>query len=354
MSSKPIPSKPYDTVSMKKLPKSEIEITGAISAGVFDSFRKKALENINQSIEMDGFRKGNIPEKVLAAKVGEKTILEEMSELALSEAYAAIIADEKLDPIGHPRIQITKMAMGNPLEFVLTTALIPDIILGDYKKVSKETMAKKIDIAEVTEKEIADAIERIKKSHEKKHGHAEHVGHDHDHVGHDHAGSDHTHPDLKTDTPEFQKTVREALTEDKKREAREKIRLEMIENIGKISTIELPAIVTESETARIEKQFIDDLSRMNIELDDYLVKINKTLDEMRAEWKPHAEKKARFQIILNKISDAEKIVPSEKEIDTEVAHIMEHYKDADTNRARTYASGVLTNEKVFEFLEAQK
>jgi hypothetical protein len=56
-------------------------------------------------------------------------------------------------------------------------------------------------------------------------------------------------------------------------------------------------------------------------------------------------------MILNAIAVAENIKPDQKEIDAEVAHIVEHYKDADREHAAVYAETVLTNEKVFQWLE---
>ena len=43
----------------------------------------------------------------------------------------------------------------------------------------------------------------------------------------------------------------------------------------------------------------------------------------------------------------------EDKIVKEVEHILEHYKDADPERARMHAENVLTNEKIFQFLESQ-
>lgn len=60
-----------------------------------ESNRKQALKNINDSITIDGFRKGMIPEKHPISKVGEHTINEEMAELALSKAYFDILMDRK-------------------------------------------------------------------------------------------------------------------------------------------------------------------------------------------------------------------------------------------------------------------
>ncbi len=64
-------------------------------------------------------------------------------------------------------------------------------------------------------------------------------------------------------------------------------------------------------------------------------------------------KKAKLALILNKISEVEKIVADEEALEKEITHILEHYKDADRDRVRAHADNVLTNEKVFQFLENQ-
>ena len=339
----------YGNVVVKKLPKSEIEITADMPAAIFDSYRPVALKNINTSITIDGFRKGNVPEKVLLAKVGEKTVLEEMAELALSNAYPAIVIDHVLDPVGRPEISITKIALGNPFEFKIRTAVMPEVTLGDYKKIATEMLAPKTGTKDekesedgklaVSEKEIDEALANFKKSHE-EHGH-EHE-HSQDHAGHDHASFD---------TPELRQKIKDALIENKRMDAIEKRRITMSDKIVESATIDLPRVLIESETNRIEAQFKEDISRMGVNLDDYLKSAKKTLDDLRTEWAPHGEKKAKLQLALNKIAELEKIRAEEKEIEAEVTHILEHYKDADRARAHAYAAGVLTNEKVFQFLE---
>lgn len=334
--------KSYQSATIKKLPESEMEITGSVSTATFAAYRSAALKNVNTAVTIAGFRPGNVPEKILIAKVGEKTILEEMAELAISDAYPAIVLDHALDPVGRPEIRITKMASDNPLEFTIRTAVMPEVTLGDYQKIARET-----PIAEtkhtIEEKEVNEALARIKKSNMGE-GH-ENGGHDH--AGHDHAGHDHA----SFDTPEFRQKIREALVENKRMEAVEKRRIAMADTIIETAVMDLPRILVEKETDRIEAQFKDDISRMNVNLDDYLKSAKKTLDDLRKEWSPHAEKKAKLQLALNKIAAAEKIRAEEKEIEAEVAHILEHYKDADREQARIYATGVLSNEKVFQFLE---
>ena len=273
-------------IKVNKLDKSRVEIVGSLDSVYFESFRTRALQNINDEVNIDGFRKGKVPNNILISKVGEMSILEEMAQLALSEVYPRIVVDEKIDAIGHPNIQITKIASNNPLEFKIITAVIPHIKLPDYKKISKEE-----------KKEIKQG------------------------------------------------------TEEEKIKEKEKRRIVISEKLIDQSIIDIPEILVESEIKRIEGQFGEDIKRMGVKIEDYMKHANKTIEDLRKEWKPHADKKVRLQLVLNKIAEEEKIVIEPKEIEKEVEHILEHYKDADRNKAYIYVESILMNEKVFGFLE---
>jgi FKBP-type peptidyl-prolyl cis-trans isomerase (trigger factor) len=318
----------YENIKIKKLEGGKVEIEGAIKAKEFSSFRKKALENINEQVSIDGFRKGKVPENVLVGKVGEMTILEEMAELALGKVYPQIIVEEKIDAIGRPEIQVTKLAMDNPLEFKITTTVLPEVKLPNYKKIAKEEMKKPEEKVEVTDKEVEDALKKIMESH------ADHEGHNH--------GS-----------PEEKEKIKKYLEEDKTLQAREKKRIAISDKLLEETKMEIPELLINSELRRIEAQFTDDISRMGVKLDDYLNHAKKTIEEIRTEWKPTAEKKAKLQLILNEIAREEKIKVPDAEIQNEVKHILDHYKNADPDQAYTYAETVLTNEKIYQFLEDQ-
>ena len=89
--------------AIKKLPDSEVEIKAVIPAAEFDATRSRAIQHIGKDIELPGFRKGHVPEKVLVAKIGEAAILEEMAEIALSHAYGHILMANKIDALGRQR-----------------------------------------------------------------------------------------------------------------------------------------------------------------------------------------------------------------------------------------------------------
>src|SRR3989344_7093521 len=97
-------------ITVKKLPKSEVEIEGELEIEIFESYFTKALKKLGEILKLDGFRKGKIPENVLLSNIPEIGVLEEMANLALGEHYPKIIEAEKLDAVGRPEISITKLA----------------------------------------------------------------------------------------------------------------------------------------------------------------------------------------------------------------------------------------------------
>jgi FKBP-type peptidyl-prolyl cis-trans isomerase (trigger factor) len=350
--------KSYDSLAIKAAQRSRIEIVGSIPVSAWETYRGEAIKHINDSVAIDGFRKGMVPENILVGKVGESAILEEMAELSLSKAYIDIIVDNKIDAIGKPEIQVTKLAPGNPLEFKIITAVVPEIKLPDYTQIAqKEIAAASPAELKVTDKDIDDAILRIRRSR------ASHEGHDHAKMTpeeHEKA-LEASLPELTddfvkslgdfTDIPDFRNKLSTMIAEQKADEAREKTRIRIADALADAVTVELPDIMIESELNRTQAQFEADIERMGVKMDDYLKHAKKTSEEIRAEWKPHAEKKAKLQMILNEIAKKESIIPAKEDVDAEVKHILDHYADADRDRATAYAETILTNEKVLSFLE---
>lgn len=332
---------------IKKLEGSQIEISASISANDLSAYRVQAVKNLGEEVKIDGFRKGKVPESVLIDKIGEMTLLYEMAELAIGDTYPKIIDEEKIDAIGRPEVKITKIAKDNPLEFTIITAVSPDVTIGDYTKIAKKEMTKEIEVKEVTDEETEKVIAEILKQ------------------------QTHTHDDGEAHVPElddefvkslgnfenvddFKKKIKENLNKEKEHRAFEKRRLDIAEKILETAQIDIPRIMVEHELSRSEAQFKDDISRLGVKIEDYLERLKKTMEDLRKEWEEGATKKAKLQLVLTEIAKREKITPSKEDIEKEVEMILEHYKNADPIQARVYAETVLTNDKVFAFLESQK
>ncbi|MFH1201124.1 MAG: trigger factor [bacterium] len=350
-------------ISVKKLPKSEVEIEGEIDSEIFESYFPKALKKLGDNLKLDGFRKGKIPESVMLSNIPEINILEEMAQIALSEYYPKIVAEKKIDAVSRPEISITKLARKNPLGFKIKTAVLPEIKLSDYKKIAQKIISgvtKEEKNVEVSDEDLENTIMDIRKSRAPK-----------KHITEEVQVSDTKIPVSDTselpefndefvqtlgpfkDIADFKNKLKENIKLEKENQAKEKTRLKIIEEIIEKSTLEVPEILIELELDKILYKMESDITQMGLKFEDYLKHLNKTAVDLRKEFRNDGEKKAKFALILSEIAKVEKIVVEEEQVAKEVAHILEHYKDADPERARMHAENVLTNEKIFQFLENQ-
>lgn len=337
---------------IKKLEGSEVEITGEISAVDFESFREDVMKEFRKDAEFPGFRKGHAPDNLIIEKLGEEKILYEMAEHALSHYYPEIVKENKIDAIGRPEIAITKIAKDNPLGFKVKTAVMPEIKLADYQKIAKAESAKPTEKTEVTDKDVDDVIDEIRKNRAPHH-HAPGEAHSDDEkiklpeLNDEFAkslGQFESVADLKT-------KIKENVKNDKERQAKEKKRLKIMEEIISKSELTLPKTLIDSELYKMTQEMRGQLESMGLKYEDYLAHLKKTEDDLKKEWEPEAIKRAKFGLLLEEIAKKEKITATAEELDTEVNHILEHYKDADPERVRSYAENMITNEAVFKFLE---
>jgi FKBP-type peptidyl-prolyl cis-trans isomerase (trigger factor) len=238
--------------------------------------------------------------------------------------------------------------------------VLPDIKLPDYTAVAKKVISKVTDTEKnivVTDEDMENTIMDIRKSRAPK----IHIA-DHEHT----EGDVHPEPELPEfndefvramgpfkDVEDFRVKLKENIKLEKENLQKEKTRLEIIEKIIDESTLEVPDILVEAELDKILYRMESDITQMGLKFEDYLKHLNKTMEDLRKDFRNDAEKKAKLALILNEIAKAEKIEPDEADVAKEVAAILEHYKDADPDRARMHAENVLTNEKIFRFLESQ-
>jgi len=331
--------------SVKKLAGSKIEIESEIPADEFAAEVKDALAEAVREFEVKGFRKGTAPEKLVKDKIGMDVILQDAARSAISHAYGHIIDAEKIDAIGRPEIVITKIAEGNPLGFKLMTAVVPEIKSLDYKSIAAKENKKEKSKIEVIDKEFAETLETVLKNYAQ-------------------AMKLEKTPELTDElvkkfgefssADDFKKKLREQMLAEKEQKENEKRRLALIDALTSGVSIEIPDVIVESELERMISEMKNDVSRMGISWADYLKHLKKTEVEMKKDWNEAAKKRAILDLAIEYVAETEKISADPKKVSEEVAHIQEHHKDIDLERARTYFEHVLQNQAVFEFLEKQK
>ncbi|MEX2368887.1 MAG: trigger factor [Candidatus Paceibacterota bacterium] len=340
----------------------EAIITAVISWDTLKSFRPQALEGLRENVSIDGFRKGKIPEKVLEEHVGPMGIISEMAQLAISEAYPKIITAEKLQTIGRPDVQITKISKGNPLEFKATATLMPTVELPkDYLKPAGKAWAEaESEAGEVSDEDVTEAIESIRQQWARAQAMQE-------------ADEDVNPAELEIDeeelpevtdefvsqiseaktVAEFKQVLKENIAAQNERKSKEAKRSALLQAIVDTAKADLPSLIIESELDKMMAQFESDVTRAGMELDDYFKQTEVSKEEMRDKWRPDAARRAKTQLVLNKIAADESIQADDEAVDREVEQIVNQYKEVPEDRARMFVRSRMINENTIQWLEEQ-
>ena len=342
--------KPY-SISRTNLPASTLELKGEVPWEHLATFEEAAFTKLAEKIQLDGFRKGNVPKEMAKKHIPDELLLADMAELAINDVYPMILADESIDAIGRPEVALTKLARNNALGFTITTAVVPEIKLPDYKKIGKSTPL--TDAKEIAEEDIDKVIEDLRQIRAYGHVHTEHDQHVHEEplpeVDDAFAAS---FGEFKT-VADMREKVKENLIREADQAVQDKRRVTILEDIIKETSFDVPTIILDSEKQKMLATIEADIARSGASLDDYLKHIQKTKEELLADFTPEAEKRARFQLVLNAIARDAKVLPTEEEVEAEAQKYIAMYPTADPNRTRAYADMMLTNEKVLALLEGK-
>ncbi len=149
---------------IKKLPKSQLEITFEVTAEEFKEHTAHAVEHLKHHVKVDGFREGKAPASMIEEKLKPEVLLMEAGEHAVQHVYSEYILANKLEPVGQPEVNIKKIAKGSEFIFTATITVLPDVELPDYKEIAKTVKGKEIS---VTEEEIQESINYMQKTRAK-------------------------------------------------------------------------------------------------------------------------------------------------------------------------------------------
>lgn len=337
----------------------EVTLEVEVKAKALADLKAEAVKRISESVKIDGFRPGHIPEKVILEKVGDYAIYEEATRMYIDKHFIDMVTESKAFPINQPNISITKLAVDADAEIKIEFATGPEIDLGDYKKIAKKHVAEGKDATqEVTDVEVGEVILNL----QNEIAHYEyHQAHPDDH-GHNHG--DMKLPDLTDDfakkcgpfqtVDDLRNAIRENLKQNKTQREIERRRIALIDEVIEKSKIKYPEFLLRSEQAVMIEEVKADIAQMGQSFPEYLKMINKTEDELKEERKEMADKRVKTQLVLSKISNEEKLKADEEKVKTQVAEILKTHVNADPDNVRMFVERFELNQLVWKMLEEGK
>jgi trigger factor len=164
---------------------------------------------------------------------------------------------------------------------------------------------------------------------------------------------------------ELKADIRRELTEQKEREAVEKLKDDLLEQLINGSHVPTPEVLIEDQLAAIERDFVQNLMYRGMTLDQYLEQQSTSKDDWRAkELRPQAIRRVQVGLALAELSKVENIEVSKEELDERLKDMLSRYGNSaemtqqlDTPEARRdLANRVITEKTVNRLvdLNAQK
>ena len=118
----------------------------------FDELGKEidqAYKAIAQQVNIPGFRRGKAPRQLIDARFGRGPILEQVVNDMLPTRYEQALAENDLNPLGQPDIDVTKIEDNDVVEFTAEIDVRPEIEVPDFSQISVTVPELKVDDAAV-------------------------------------------------------------------------------------------------------------------------------------------------------------------------------------------------------------
>ena len=117
-----------------------------------------ALKRLAKTAKVNGFRTGHVPLEIVKKHADANALAQETLDAALNRAVAEAFLSNDLQVLARPEVEIKKYVPGELLEFTAEADVLPEVKLGNYKKLKVKQAAVNVD-----KKEIDEVIERIQK-----------------------------------------------------------------------------------------------------------------------------------------------------------------------------------------------
>ncbi|MBU4256802.1 trigger factor [Patescibacteria group bacterium] len=127
----------------------------------------------------------------------------------------------------------------------------------------------------------------------------------------------------------FKENIKKGLAVEKQRKAGQKAEIEMLDKIiEKTKFGDMPEILIRNEAENMIAELEAAVAGQGGKFEDYLSHLNKTRDRLALDLLPDAVKRVKTSLLIREVALAEKISAEDGEIDKEIEHILDHYKDS--------------------------
>ena len=136
---------------------------------------------------------------------------------------------------------------------------------------------------------------------------------------------------------EYKKDVEKKLAEKKEIEANSKNEDAVVAKVVENATMEIPDKMIDAQAENMVQDMARRMQSQGLSLDMYLKYTGMTVEQMKEQARPDAEKRIRTRLVLEAVAQAENIQISDEKVDEEVAKMAEAYK-MEVEKLKSYMS----------------
>ena len=136
---------------------------------------------------------------------------------------------------------------------------------------------------------------------------------------------------------EYKKDVEKKLAEKKEIEANSKNEDAVVAKVVENATMEIPDKMIDAQAENMVQDMARRMQSQGLSLDMYLKYTGMTVEQMKDQARPDAEKRIRTRLVLEAVAKAENIQISDEKVDEEVAKMAEAYK-MEVEKLKSYMS----------------
>ncbi|MBQ8156476.1 trigger factor [Candidatus Saccharibacteria bacterium] len=147
----------------KKLSDTRVEITVTLDAKDLSAAKEKAVEKLAKEVRVEGFRKGKVPAEVAKKFIPDNDLNAETIDIAVRSTVIEAFKENERSPLVLPAVNVTKFVPDEMAEYTATADIVPEVKLGDYKK-----LGVKKEVVKVAKKDIDGVLDNLASSFAEK------------------------------------------------------------------------------------------------------------------------------------------------------------------------------------------
>lgn len=323
------------TKDIQKLAKSMAELSITMPWTDIAPKWNEVVAKVNSEVELPGFRKGQAPVEMVEQQQMQQ-IQSQFLQAVMPQGVMEALQGTDIVPIDYPQYQVLSFAKGSDLSFKARVTHRPIVTVGAYKTIKVARPAVKVVTDAEVQKIIDDLFKRYKARPQALQTQPQPPTQGLSGSMNFNSQANAAAP-VTSDSPDD--NFAKAMGAQDFQDLKQKIKLDLedeakynneldyeeaiLQEVEKITTVDIPDVLIQDELNRMLVSLQRRVADMGLLLDDYLRNQNKTLEQLKGEWKPQAEKNVKMELGLSEIARTENVVITDQELQAEIDKVQD-------------------------------